>query len=177
MQSVGIPQLERALRFVTARQHALDVGCGCSGRLIDRLIAEGFHVEGIDVSEKMIALARQRHPNVLFHHADICQWTLPRKYDVIVAWDSIWHVPLEAQTRVMEKLCQGLAPNGVWLFTMGGLDEPAEKTDSCMGTPMYYSTLGIPKTLELLTRCGYVCRHLEYDQYPEQHVYIIAQKA
>jgi SAM-dependent methyltransferase len=176
IQSIGMSQLDRALKFTTAREYALDIGCGCSGRFIDRLITHGLQVEGVDVSERMIALAKERHPNVGFHHADISQWNLPRKYDVIVAWDSIWHVPLEEQTAVMQKICAGLTQRGVCLFTMGGLDEPGEKVDSCMGLPMYYSTLGIPKTLELLTRCGCVCRHLEFDQYPEQHLYILTQK-
>jgi SAM-dependent methyltransferase len=176
IQSVGISQLERALKFTTARQYALDVGCGCSGRFIDCLITQGFQVEAVDVSERMIGLAKQRHPNVAFHHADICQWNLPRRYDFILAWDSIWHIPLDEQTAVMQKICAGLAPHGVCLFTMGGLDQPGEKVDPCMGPPMYYSSLGIPKTLELLTQCGCVCRHLEFDQYPEQHLYIIAQK-
>jgi hypothetical protein len=63
------------------------------------------------------------------------------------------------------------------MFTTGGLEKAEEKSDSCMGPPMYYSTLGTPKTLELLARFGCICRHLEYDQYPEQHLYIIAQKA
>jgi hypothetical protein len=30
--------------------------------------------------------------------------------------------------------------------------------------------------LQLLARFGCVCRHLEYDQYPEQHLRVIAQK-
>ncbi len=176
MQSVGMSQLERALGFATARRYALDIGCGCNGRFIDRLLADGFHVDGVDISEKMVALARQRHPDVTFHRADICEWDLPRKYDLILAWDSIWHVPLEAHVSVLQKICEGLTPNGVCLFTMGGLDAPEEKTDACMGPPMYYSTPGIPKTLDLLARCGCVCRHLEYDQYPEPHLCVIAQR-
>ena len=35
------------------------------------------------------------------------------------------------------------------MFTTGGLDKAEEKSDSCMGPPMYYSALGIPKNLEL----------------------------
>ena len=76
----------------------------------------------------------------------------------------------------MQRICEGLTPNGVFIFTTGGVDEPGEKSDSCMGPPMYYSVLGIPKTLELLTRFKCICRHLEYDQYPEQRLCIIAQK-
>jgi RimJ/RimL family protein N-acetyltransferase len=41
---------------------------------------------------------------------------------------------------------------------------------------MYHATLGIPKTLRVLAEAGCVCRHLEYDQHPEAHVYLIAQK-
>jgi hypothetical protein len=37
----------------------------------------------------------------------------------------------------------------VFLFTTGGLDKAEEKSGSCMGPPMYYSALGIPKNLEL----------------------------
>jgi len=176
IQSNGIPQFERAIKFTRARNHALDIGCGSSGRFFDLLIQHGFQVEGIDISEKMIALAKERHPNIPLHHADICTWNFPRKYDFISAWDSTWHLPLEKQELVLRKICEGLTPKGVFIFTTGGVDEPGEKSDSCMGPPMYYSVLGIPKTLELLTRFKCICRHLEYDQHPEQHLYIIAQK-
>ncbi|MGA3171369.1 MAG: class I SAM-dependent methyltransferase [Chthoniobacteraceae bacterium] len=176
IQSNGISQVERAIQFTTTRKYALDIGCGCSGRFIDLLIRHGFQPEGIDVSERMIALARQRHPDISFYHADICRWSIPRKYDFILAWDSIWHVPLDMQEPVMQKICEGLSEGGVFIFTTGGLDEPEEKRDSCMGPPVYYSALGIPKTLELLRKFGCVCRHLEYDQYPEKHLYIIAQR-
>lgn len=176
LQSNGIPQLERALQFVKARQLALDVGCGSSGRFIELLLKHGFVVEGLDVSEKMLELAREIHPKVVFHHADIGTWDLPRRYDFIVAWDSLWHLPLDAQEPVLRKLCQGLAPEGVLVFTFGGIDEPNAHSNAAMGPELSYSTLGIPKTLELLTSCGCLCRHLEYDQYPEAHVYVIVQK-
>ena len=176
LQSNGIAQHERALQFCQHRQWALDIGCGSSGRFIELLRQHGFAVEGLDVSEEMIALARRRHPRVVFHRSDICTWQWPRQYDFISAWDSIWHVPLEEQEPVLRKICEGLTRAGVFIFTTGGVDDPGEKRDSCMGPPVYYSVLGIPKTLTLLTRFGCVCRHLEYDQHPENHLYIIAQK-
>jgi RimJ/RimL family protein N-acetyltransferase len=95
---------------------------------------------------------------------------------LIVAWDSVWHVPLGEQEAVLTKLCWGLAAGGVLLFTTGGTDAPDEKQDSCMGPPMYHATLGIPKSLQVLAEAGCTCRHLEYDQYPELHMYVIAQK-
>ena len=89
----------------------------------------------------------------------------------------MWHVPLAEQEPVLTKLCRGLSPGGVLVFTTGGTDAPSEKQDSCMGPPMYHATLGISKTLQVLAESGRTCRHLEYDQYPELHAYIIAQRA
>ena len=177
LQTNGLAQFERAIRFAKNRGPALDIGCGSSGRFIDLLIKHGFAPEGLDVSKRMIELARERHPEVNFYHADISKWSFPKKYDFISAWDSTWHLPLHLQEPVLQKICQdGLADDGVFIFTAGGLDAPHEKSDSSMGIKVWYGVLGISKTLELLDRFGCLCRHLEYDQFPEQHLYIIAQK-
>ena len=173
----GIAQHERAVAFVRTRRRALDIGCGSSGRILDLMLAHGFAVEGIDVSRRMIELAKRCHPDVVFHQADIREWHLSGPYDFISAWDSIWHVPLADQEPTLRKILSALAPGGVLIFTTGGLDEPSEKLDSAMGPPMYYSLLGIPRTLAVLSEAGSVLRHLEYDQYPELHVYLIAQRS
>jgi SAM-dependent methyltransferase len=175
--SYGIPYLERAIHITKNRGTALDIGCGSQGRMIDLLLRHGFHPEGLDVSAEMIALARKQHPTVAFQQTDICQWTFPKKYDLISAWDSTWHLPLDQQEPVLRKICDGLNLGGVYLFTTVGFDAPCEVTaQSCWGVDLPYSTLGIPKLLELLTQCGCVCRHLEYDQHPEKHLVVIAQK-
>jgi len=175
-RSNGIKQHQRALAFCTHKRSALDIGCGCSGRIIDLLLSNDFEVEGVDLSPRMLELARQRHPNIRFHHADICDWLFPRHYDLISAWDSIWHVPLSEQESVLGRMLGHLTDGGVCIFTLGGLNHAEEKTDSAMGPKMYYSTLGIPRTLELVAEAGCVCKHLEYDQYPEQHVYLVVQR-
>lgn len=178
----GIAQHRRALRFVAgankgrARQ-ALDVGCGSSGRLVELLLAEEFEVEGLDVSAEMVRLARERQPGVTFHLADICTWELPQRYDFISAWDSLWHAPLAEHEGILHKLCGGLNPGGVLIFTSGGLDAPEERLNDLMGEPVSHATLGLPRLLELVAGAGCLCRHLEYDQHPELHVYLIVQKS
>lgn len=172
----GVCSFERALQFVKHRGHALDIGCGSSARLIDLLVAKGFVVEGIDVSEKMIALARDQRPAISFNQADICTWPLPRAYDFIAGYDSIWHLPLAEHEAVLRKIGAGLNPGGVFIFTTGGVDEPSEIADAAMGVPMCTAALGIPRLLALLPELGCILRHLEYDQYPEKHLVIIVQK-
>ncbi|MFZ4680990.1 MAG: class I SAM-dependent methyltransferase [Terrimicrobiaceae bacterium] len=171
----GVAQLERALRFAENKGAALDVGCGSNGRFLEVFLRGGFQPEGVDVSGEMIALARQRHPGVPFYHADICEWELPRRYDFLSAWDSTFHLPIEQQEPVLRKLCAGLNPGGVLLFTCGG-GEAEEITGSFEGQTFGYSTLGVDEFLRLLMLFGCSCLHVEYDQYPENHVYIIARK-
>lgn len=176
-RSYGIAQLERAIRFTKNRGRALDIGCGSEGRMVELLLRHGFQPEGVDVSAEMIALARERHPHAPFHYADISAWHFPCTYDFICAWDSTWHLPLRLQEPVLDKICAGLAPGGVYLFTTIGFDESGDHGDSgAMGAPLAYGTLGIPRLLECLQKFGCVCRHLEYDQYPELHLCVIAQK-
>lgn len=172
----GIAQHERAIAFVKSRGFALDVGCGCTGRIIDLLLGKGFKPEGVDISNEMIRLAKKRHPEINFHQKDICEWELPRNYDFITAWDSIWHIPLNQQLNVLKKLISCLNTNGVLIFSFGGVDEQADHKDDFMGPEVYYSSLGISGFLKLIMVLGCTCRHLEYDQYPECHAYFIVQK-
>ncbi len=173
----GIEQHKRAIAFTAKRGKALDVGCGCTGRFIDLLLSAGFSPEGVDISDKMIALAEERQPQVNFYQQDICEWQLPEKYDFITAWDSIWHIPLSQQESVLTKLVSALNSNGVFIFSCGGTDKEGDHTDDFMGPTVYYSSLGINGFLRLFIRLGCICRHLEYDQYPELHTYLIVQKS
>lgn len=172
----GIAQHKRALSFVKNKGKALDVGCGCTGRIIDLLLEEGFSPEGLDISEAMITLARKKHPEINFHQQDICEWETNVCYDLISAWDSIWHIPLNQQEKVLSKLVSKLNSDGVLIFSFGGLDKEGEHTDDFMGPQVYYSTLGTNGFLALLSSLGCSCRHLEYDQQPELHAYLIVQK-
>jgi len=172
----GIAQHQKAFQFASRKRNAIDIGCGSSGRIIDLMISEGFEVEGLDVSPEMIRIAKQRQPTVLFYLADICAWKFPQKYDFISAWDSIWHVPLSDHEEILKKLCEGLSQGGNLIFTSGGVDEPGDGSNPFLGEPLYHAALGIPKLLEIVSQQSCICRHLEYDQWPELHIYLIIQK-
>lgn len=177
----GLAQLAVALQFVdiddSAKGRALDVGCGCTGRFADVLVENNFDYTGLDISKEKIKLARERNPKQTFLHADICAWTPTTTYDVITAWDSIWHIPLQAQTEVITKLVGALKPKGVFIFSFGGLDKPGEHTDATMGPEVYYSSLGTQGFLSLFLRLECQVRHLEFDQHPELHTYMVVQKS
>lgn len=173
----GIEQHKRAVTFAKGRGHALDIGCGCTGRFIELLLDEGFSPAGIDVSADMLDIARQRHPNINFVQADICEYSLDEKYDFITAWDSIWHIPLAEQRNVLTKIVASLNVGGVFILSFGGTTKEGSHTDSFMGPEVYYSSLGTNSFLQLFIELGCVIRHLEFDQHPELHAYLIVEKA
>src|ERR687894_766584 len=116
-----------------------------TGRLYDRVASwwdgrGGQSTAGVRfVREAMIEYARKRHPDSRFIHGDICEWEPPERYDAIIAWDSIFHVPYAEQRRVVMKLCDALASGGVILFTAGGVD--GEITGRMRGQDFYYSSM------------------------------------
>jgi len=156
---------------------ALDVGCGCTGRFIDLLQEYKLTVEGIDISNEMLALARKKHPKNTFHFGDICTFSLPHQYRFISAWDCVWHVPLASQAALITKLCNALQPGGVLIFSCGGVDEPGEHTNSIMGPEVYYASLSINGYVRQIIEADCFIRHIEYDQLPEFHTYFVVQKA
>ncbi len=173
----GIEAHRKAIAFAKSRGRALDIGCGCTGRFIEALANEGFTPTGLDISTEMLRLARNRHPNVDFVQVDICSYSLPDKYDFITAWDSIWHIPLSEQRSVLTKIVESLNVGGVFIFSFGGTAESGSHTDDFMGPKVCYSSLGTNGFIALLIELGCAIKHLEFDQYPELHTYLIVEKA
>ena len=170
----GVAQFKKALGFASAGGRALDVGCGAGGRFVRLLQAQNFLVTGVDVSAEMIKIASKKHPDQTFVHQDICTWQLPYQYDFIVAWDSIFHLPFSSQKPVVSKLCAGLAQDGILVYTFGNAH--GEITDQWHNDTFYYSSIGINENLQLLMDNGLSILHLDLDQYPQTHVYVIAAR-
>jgi len=170
----GISQFEKALGFCSKNENALDVGCGAGGRFIHILKNQGTSVTGIDVSKEMVKLAKRNHPDEQFFLADICSWETDLKFDFIYAWDSIFHLPMKMQKPVLNKLCSLLNKGGVLFYTLG--NAIGEDTDEWLNDVFYYSSIGINENIQLLMKNELTLLHMELDQYPERHVYIIAQK-
>ncbi len=170
----GLPMVDRAVEYCLNKARALDVGCGSGGRIIDRLLAEGFELEALDISSSMLELARAKHPEVVFQQADICDWETDQVYDLIVAWDSIFHLPVKSQGPTLAKLCGLLKPKGILLYTCG--DVVGEHFDNWHGEVFRYGSVGIAENLRIIEDCGCVCKHLELDQFPEKHVCVIVEK-
>lgn len=173
----GVAQLDKALamlEFDRTGSNCLDVGCGAGGRLLRRIVQSRLTVTGIDLSGQMIKIASANHPESAFIQGDICTWEPTESFDLILAWDSIFHLPLNMHEPVIRKLCGALNPGGLILYTFG--NAIGEHTDTWHGDQFYYSSLGIDRNISLLMESGLTIMRLDLDQYPQKHVCVIAQK-
>src|SRR3989339_606134 len=70
----------------------LELGCG-TGIFLKYFFDRGYDVAGIDLSEKMLAVARRRIPDADLFIQDMTKFSLAKRYDVILClFDSINHV-------------------------------------------------------------------------------------
>ena len=63
------------------RGKLLDVACG-TGRHSEYLKAS-FDIQGVDISEELLALARQRNPELRFSRGDMLDFDLGKQFDVV----------------------------------------------------------------------------------------------
>jgi SAM-dependent methyltransferase len=89
---------------------ALDAACG-TGRYSAYLASRGHEVIGVDQSEAMLALAREKVPGATFHHGDLTALPLDnRSVDAIVCALALVHV--EQVTSAFAEFARVLRPGG-----------------------------------------------------------------
>ncbi|WP_170477303.1 class I SAM-dependent methyltransferase [Ruegeria arenilitoris] len=99
--------------------HVLDLGCGSGDPIARWFMAEGFAVTGVDFSEAMLAIARERWPDGDWRHADMREFELEQQFDGIIAWDSFFHLTADEQKNCIARMAHHLRPGGMLMLTVG----------------------------------------------------------
>ena len=112
--------LERALRdaaFDLAGKHVLDVGCG-TGFFTAFYLDHGAKVTGVDIASTSVETLRARHPEARFILADISDTPLEERYDLVNAFDVLYHITDEARwERAVRHLSAAVESGGLLLLT------------------------------------------------------------
>ena len=172
----GIEAHRKAMRMELEGGWALDIGCDCRRSFFDLLRESGYEPEGVDVSQGMVRRAKLRHPEIEIAWADFLGWESEKLYSLITSWGSIWHLNIEGQIQAIRKASGLLDSGGIFIFTAGAVEDPAEHSSPCMEQDPFYGALGEAKLLELLSDRDLRLRHFEFDQYPEKLLVLIVQK-
>jgi cyclopropane fatty-acyl-phospholipid synthase-like methyltransferase len=82
-------------------------------------------------------------------------------YDLIVAWDSVFHVPRVDHAALFVRFASWLRPGGRLLLSLGGT--AWEGTSEMLGETFFYSGLDPDESLRLLEEAGFAIVHSEID--------------
>ncbi len=126
----------------------LDIGCGTGTPLTRRLASCGATVTGLDISERMLEKARRNVPEAAFIRCDVAACPISGAFDGVLAWDSLFHVPLNAQMGTLRKVLRSLRADGVALFTTGA--QHGEVVSEMLGQAFYYSSLAAEQYDDIL---------------------------
>jgi 2-polyprenyl-3-methyl-5-hydroxy-6-metoxy-1,4-benzoquinol methylase len=112
--------------------HILDVGCG-SGVKSEYLIAHGFKVTGIDISDKLLEIAKREVPEAEFRVLSMMNLnSMPGTFDGVFAQASLLHIPKKDAGDVVKQMSARLVPGGLLYIAVkesreGKPDEGLEK--------------------------------------------------
>jgi ubiquinone/menaquinone biosynthesis C-methylase UbiE len=97
----------------TKGMRLLDVACGTGSHL--QHLKEHFQVEGLDVSPQMVELARRKLPDVPLHVADMADFDLGRRFDVVTClFSSIGYLKtIERVRQALACLASHVLPGGL----------------------------------------------------------------
>ena len=130
--------LEWDLKRVRGRDAALEIGCG-PGRLMRPLSRHFGEIHGVDVSDEMIRLARERlrhTPNAHPHHSsgsDLAMFP-DEKFDFVYSYAVFQHIPSrEVVFNYLREARRVLKTGGILRCQMNGLPPHAKQYDTWSG--------------------------------------------
>ena len=169
--------------YIPPHANVLDLGCGpgCNARLI-REEEPTCTITGVDVSEKMISLARELVPECDFVVDDIRQFTSDSFFHAVVASFCIVHLTDQETKALLSTISKRMVNNGsLYISFMEGVGEGLEST-SFSSEHIYFNYYKTSWIQRLLAQNLFEVKEVLTEDYVEQNgattkdVFIFATK-
>ena len=129
----------------------LDLGCG-NGTLTKVLQDKGYCVKGLDASEGLLSIAKEKYPTIDFMQGDATDFTLPEPVDVVFS-NAVFHwINKDRQMNMLKCVHEALKKKGQFVFEFGGHGNNQKIHDAltrafseygyCYEMPFYFPTIG-----------------------------------
>lgn len=145
--------LDRFRAVAGAGASILDIGCGSGEPIARYLIATGHDVTGVDSSETMIALCRERFPTQSWMVADMRRLNVGRRFNGVLAWNSFFHLTQDEQRAMFAIFAAHVADGGALMFTSG--PRAGEALGSFQGEQLYHASLDPEDYRDLFAAHGF----------------------
>ncbi|KAJ7146446.1 S-adenosyl-L-methionine-dependent methyltransferase [Mycena epipterygia] len=132
----------------------LELGCGAGVPSTQVLVDNGLNVTGNDISAAQITLAREHVPKATLVQGDMLTLDFaPASFDAVLAFYSIFHLPKEEQTVMVEKIRGWLKPGG-WLLCNFQFEEGDITREGWFvpSVTMFSSGLGVDGTRDIFQK-------------------------
>lgn len=156
------PYLEELTRRLPPSASILDLGCGTGEPIMRYLLERQFDVTGVDASAAMIAIAKTRFPETRLLAGDMRTVAFDGRFDAVIAWHSLFHLPHAAQRAMFARFAHLLNPRGILMFTSGSAQ--GETWSENGGEMLYHASLDALEYRALLAQHGFhLLRHAADD--------------
>jgi ubiquinone/menaquinone biosynthesis C-methylase UbiE len=178
------PKVERSQFIQSIPKHGtiLDVGCG-SGRDAKVFCDHGFTVTGVDLSGKLLEIAKTIAPKATFIKQDFRELQFQENsFDGIWACASLLHITHDDLSVVLKKLLLFLKPNGTFMMTVkAGSGERYASGRSLPNEKRFFSFYSKPSLKDALVSSGFrvtkIYAYNDKERHPENpknHWWIVA---
>jgi predicted TPR repeat methyltransferase len=113
------PVLDSVIERLPDKATVLDLGCGTAEPIARYLIERGFELTGVDGAAAMLSYCRERFPDQTWIQADLSSFETSERYDLVIAWDSLFHLSGKDQRRVLDRVGRWTRPGGFLIFNSG----------------------------------------------------------
>lgn len=175
--------IDEFLEFLPTNGKVLDVGCG-NGVDADYIKNKGFNVIGVDMSNKMIDIAKSKYPGIDFRLGDMRKLDFDEdEFDGIFASLSLIPIPKKDVPKTLEQFATFLKPDGtIYIQLQSGkseelfIDEPFKPDEK-----LFLNIISSDEIEMLLNNAGfnivrkYECRPQKKEDLDFTRLYVIAR--
>ena len=148
--------IQKFLGYLPKLPKILDIGCS-AGRDCETFRDLGSSIIGVDLSAALVNLAREKHPEIEFIHADARQLPLPdADFDGVWAHGLIHEMNHSDMVVAIQEMKRVLKPGGI-LYIRTKMGEGTEKSKDMMssGEEREVSYLLVEDVETMLSRIGF----------------------
>lgn len=149
-------ELAQLQSYLPAGARVLDVGCA-AGRDTQILQEMGFSAVGSDLSEKLLAIARQQNPHIEFVLADMRALPFPdQSFDAVWASAVLHHLDKSEMPVALTDFHRVLAPKGMlYIHSKAGVGQLTTNEPSVHGEMRGFELLTKDELDTMLTGSGF----------------------
>lgn len=155
------PEQRKFISLLPKNATILDVGCG-PGRDCEYFVKQGLKVVGVDLSEKLLDIARKRVPGASFLKQDLRALDFPSgSFDGIWACASLHHLKRTETPHVLRIFSRLLKSHGVLFILVKEGKGEADITESLSsGLSRHFVYYTLDELTHLLEKAGFVSEEI-----------------